>query len=215
MGGKQRPLGTPERIICLRSAPIRRAGRESRRHGVRVVLLRRPGTHRHADAFEQAFTRGAVLGLHRHALVDHGVEARERGGIGPAGELALVDAALAALDAAATDNGAPWTIYSSSSSSNNAGSFSVGVADETTAPDGTSNVSLSLSAFSFSGTETNERFLWVSYSSTSLTIKDGATTVVLNDDLWNTPGVGDAITAQMKANSAGYIANLPPLKPKK
>jgi hypothetical protein len=135
------------------------------------------------------------------------------GGLLTGPELSLVDAALAALDAAASDNGAPWTIYSSSSSNNNAGSFAVGLADESTAPDGTTNVSMSLSAFSFSGTENNERFLWISHSSTSLTIKDGATTVVLNDDLWNTPGIGSAITAQMKANSAGYIANLPPLKP--
>ena len=128
--------------------------------------------------------------------------------------LDLVDAAMVALDPAASDDGAPWTVFSSNSSSNNAGAFSVGLADETKSPDGTTSVSLSLSAFSFSGTDNNERFLWVSYSSTSLAIKDGPTTVVLNDDLWNAPGVGSAITAQMKPHSAGYIADLPPLKPK-
>ena len=128
-------------------------------------------------------------------------------------ELALVDAALKALDSAADDNGAPWTIYSSNSSTNNTGSFSVGLADEVTAPDGTKNVSMKVSAFSFTGTENNEKFLWMSYSATSLSIQDGATTVVLNDDLYNTPGVGDAIAKQMKTLSAGYIANLPPLKP--
>ena len=125
-------------------------------------------------------------------------------------KLALVDAALVALSDASF-GGAPWIIYSSSSSTNNAGAFSVGLADETKGPVGTATVSLS--AFSFSGTEHNERFLWVSYSTASLTIKDGPTTVVLNDDLWNAPGVGNAITAQMKPHSAGYIANLPPLKP--
>ena len=127
-------------------------------------------------------------------------------------KLAVVEAALVALHSAATDDDAPWTIYRSNSSSNNAGAFSVGLADETKGPNGTPNVSLSLSAFSFSGTENSERFLWRSYSSTSLTIKDGPTTVVLNDDLWNAPGVGSEITAQMRAHSAGYIAHLPPLK---
>ena len=128
-------------------------------------------------------------------------------------KLAVVEAALVALDSAERHDDAPWTIYSSSSSTNNAGAFSVALADETKDPDGTPNVSLSLSAFSYSGTENNERFLWRGCSSTSLTIKDGATTVVLNDDRWNAPGVGSAITAQMKPYSAGYIANLPPLKP--
>lgn len=135
------------------------------------------------------------------------------GGLLTAPELALVDAAVAALKASASDNGAPWTIYSSSSTTNNAGSFSIGLADETTAPDGTQNVSLSLSAFSFTGTESNQRFLWASYSSTSIAIQTGGTGLVLNDALWNSKGVGAAITAQMQAASAGYIANLPPLKP--
>ncbi|MGV1007725.1 MAG: hypothetical protein ACOYBY_03845 [Dermatophilaceae bacterium] len=128
-------------------------------------------------------------------------------------ELAIVDAALKALEAAASDKGAPWTIYSSNSSTNKAGSFAVGLADETTAPDGTTNVSLKLCAFSFSGTEDNQRFLWISYSATSVSIQDGSTTVVLNDDLYNDPKVGGMIAAQMKALAASYIANLPPLKP--
>ena len=80
----------------------------------------------------------------------------------------MVEAAVVALHSAATDDDTPWTIYRSNSSSNNAGAFSVGLADETKAPDGTPNVSLSLSAFSFSGTENNELFLWRSYSSNKL-----------------------------------------------
>lgn len=132
-------------------------------------------------------------------------------GILTAPELALVDAAVVALKATADDTGGPWTIYSSHSVSNKAGGFSVGLANQTTAPDGTANVSLSLGAFSFSGETTETNFLWMSYSTTSLSISDGSTAVTLNDALWNTKGIGDEIASQMGAHSAGYIAHLPKL----
>ena len=112
--------------------------------------------------------------------------------------LAFVDAALVALDSAASDDGAPWTVFSSNSSSNNAGAFSVGLADETKSPDGTTSVSLSLSAFSFSRNRQQRAVPVGGLDLDELAVKDGPTTVVLNDDSWNAPGVGSAITAQMK-----------------
>lgn len=135
------------------------------------------------------------------------------GGILAAPELALVDAAVEALKATQDDDGGPWTIYSSHSVSNKAGGFSIGVANQSNGPDGkTPNVSLDLGAFTFSGSTNSTDFLWMSYSSTSLSIENGKTGVVLNDDLWNAPGVGDAIADAMKSHSAGYIAHLPKLK---
>ena len=128
-------------------------------------------------------------------------------------ELALVDAAVAALKATADDDGGPWTIYSNHSVSNKAGGFGLGIANQTEGKDGkTANVSLKLGAFTFDGSTTETTFLWMSYSSTDIKIQDGNTTVVLNDDLWNHPGVGDAIATAMGDHSAGYIAHLPPLK---
>lgn len=129
-------------------------------------------------------------------------------------ELALVDAAVEALKTAASSGDPSWTIYSQSSVSNDAGGFSLGLANQTQGPDGSANVSFNWSAFSFDGTEDHTKFLWMTYDSTSFHMKHANTTLVLNDDLWNTDGVGNAISAAMKSLSKNYIANLPPLKPK-
>ncbi|WP_426565487.1 hypothetical protein ACPPVT_03445 [Angustibacter sp. McL0619] len=127
-------------------------------------------------------------------------------------ELLTAVATLNALKEDADDNGAPWAIWSSHSQSSGNGTFSVGAASQTKGPDGAPHVAMDISGFKMTGTETSDRFLWATYNTTSLNIDYGKTTMTFNDDLWSSPGVGDAISAAMKKHSAGYIAGLPPLK---
>lgn len=130
------------------------------------------------------------------------------GGLLTADALAVATSAVKALEDSADSGGAPWTIFSSHSQSTNQGTFSLGTANETNG-----QVALKISAFQMTGAEETDKFLWASYSSTSLSIQYADTTLTLNDNLWNSPGVGDTVTSQMQALSAGYIAGLPPLKP--
>ncbi len=118
--------------------------------------------------------------------------------------LGTVTAALKALEGSADSGGAPWTIYSSNSVSNNAGTFTVGLANETNG-----SVALQIGGFSFSGTETTTKFLWATYSSTSVHIKDGTSTFSLNDDVY--AQVRAQVLAKLGSHAQGYIANLPDL----
>jgi hypothetical protein len=119
-------------------------------------------------------------------------------------ELAVVKAAVTALKAAADSGGPTWEIYSSKSSSTNNGAFSIGLANETN-----NSVAVQLSAFHFEATEHNTQFLWASYSSTSIKLKDGRSTLVLNDSVYS--GVRAKVLAKMSGHASGYIDNLPPL----
>ncbi len=119
-------------------------------------------------------------------------------------ELAIVNAALQALKAASEDNGAPWEIYHSSSTSNQNGGFSIGLANETRG-----NVAVKVSAFHFAGAENSTRFLWTSYSATSVHIEDGQTTLVLNDSVYS--DVRNRVQRKMRKHARSYIANLPAL----
>jgi hypothetical protein len=119
-------------------------------------------------------------------------------------ELAIVSAALKALQASSNENGAPWEIYHSSSSSDQNGGFSIGLANETNG-----SVAVKVSAFHFAGTESSTKFLWTSYSATSVHIKDGQTTLVLNDSVYS--GVRGTVQEKMSSHARGYIANLPAL----
>ncbi|MEU4570907.1 hypothetical protein ACBI99_34790 [Nonomuraea sp. ATR24] len=119
-------------------------------------------------------------------------------------ELEIVKAALDALKSSANADGAPWQLYHSQSTSENNGSFSIGLATETN-----NNVAVKLSAFHFTGDETATKFLWMSYSSTSVHIQQGQTTLVLNDTLYAT--VRQAVTDKMSSHASSYIANLPSL----
>lgn len=118
--------------------------------------------------------------------------------------IGTVTAALKALSGSADDGGAPWAIYSSNSVSNNAGTFTVGLANETNG-----SVALQLGGFSFSGTETTTKFLWMTYSATSVDIQQGTTTFSLNDDVY--AQVRQAVLAKLGAHAVGYVANLPDL----
>jgi hypothetical protein len=119
-------------------------------------------------------------------------------------DLGIVEAALEALKGSASDNGAPWAIYSSNSTSNSARSFSVGLANETNG-----SVAFQVGAFSFTGTETTTKFLWMTYSASSVDIQNGSTTFSLNDDIY--AGVRATVKAKLASHAAGYIANLPDL----
>ena len=130
------------------------------------------------------------------------------GGLLTGDALTTAVAAIKALEADANDSGEPWAIWSSHSQSSKQGTFSVGTANETNG-----QVALQLSAFQLAGVETNEKFLWASYASTSLSIQYAQATLAFNDSLWASPGVGSAVIQQMQACSAGYIAGLPPLTP--
>ncbi|AEE44166.1 hypothetical protein [Cellulomonas fimi] len=119
-------------------------------------------------------------------------------------ELGIVEAAVKALQGSADSGGAPWSIYSSSSTSNNAGTFAVGLANETNG-----SVALQVGAFTFSGTETSTKFLWMSYSATSVHIKNGSTQLSLNDAVY--AGVRASVQQKIASHAASYIANLPDL----
>jgi hypothetical protein len=119
-------------------------------------------------------------------------------------ELEIVKAALTALKASADSSGAPWQIYHSQSTSDSNGSFSIGLANETN-----NNVAVKLAAFHFAGDESATRFLWMSYSATSVEIKEGQTALVLNDAIYST--VRDSVTRKMSDHARGYLANLPDL----
>lgn len=123
--------------------------------------------------------------------------------IAPA-ELGIVEAAVNALKGSADDSGAPWAIYSSSSTSNNAGTFSVGLANETNG-----SVALQLGAFAFTGTADTTKFLWMTYSSTSVSIQDGSTSLSLNDAIYSK--VRKEVQKKLGAHAKNYIANLPDL----
>ena len=118
--------------------------------------------------------------------------------------IGTVTAALKALEGSADSGGAPWAIYSSNSVSNNAGTFTVGLANETNG-----SVAFQLGGFSFSGTETTTKFLWMTYSTTSISIKDGTTTFSLNDDVYSQ--VRAAVLAKLGSHAQGFVANLPDL----
>jgi hypothetical protein len=119
-------------------------------------------------------------------------------------ELAVVKSALAALKAAADSGGPTWKIYSSKSSSTNNGAFSIGLANETN-----NNVAVQLSAFHFQASEHSTQFLWSSYSATSIKLKDGRSSLVLNDSVYS--GVRATVLGKMSGHAQGYIDNLPPL----
>ena len=119
-------------------------------------------------------------------------------------ELAVVESALAALKAAADSGGPTWKIYSSKSSSTNNGAFSIGLANETN-----NSVAVQLSAFHFQASEHSTQFLWSSYSATHIKLKDGRSTLVLNDSVYS--GVRATVLARMSGHAQGYIDNLPPL----
>ncbi|MFF0865316.1 hypothetical protein ACFYUV_26450 [Nonomuraea sp. NPDC003560] len=119
-------------------------------------------------------------------------------------ELEIVKAAVTALKSSADSNGAPWQIYNSQSTSDTTGSFSIGLATETN-----NNVAVKLSAFHFAGTETATKFLWMSYSATSVDIKQGQTTMVLNDSVYS--AVRATVAQKMSSHASNYIDNLPSL----
>ncbi|SDG47399.1 hypothetical protein SAMN05421505_104276 [Sinosporangium album] len=119
-------------------------------------------------------------------------------------ELEIVKAALTALKSSADANGAPWQLYHSQSTSDTNGSFSIGLANETN-----NNVAVKLSAFHFTGNETATKFLWMSYSSTSVDIQQGQTTLVLNDSVYS--GVRNTVLKKMSSHASSYIDNLPEL----
>ncbi|WP_049560089.1 hypothetical protein [Nonomuraea sp. SBT364] len=119
-------------------------------------------------------------------------------------ELEIVKAALDALKSSANADAAPWQLYHSQSTSENNGSFSIGLATETN-----NNVAVKLSAFHFAGSETATKFLWMSYSSSSVHIQQGQTALVLNDALYGT--VRETVTQKMSSHASSYIANLPSL----
>ncbi|WP_283138838.1 hypothetical protein [Rhizohabitans arisaemae] len=119
-------------------------------------------------------------------------------------ELELVKAALTSLKASADANGAPWQLYNSQSTSDNNGSFSIGLANETN-----NNVAVKLSAFHFAGSQTATKFLWMSYSASSVNIQDGQTTLVLNDSVYK--GVRNSVLQKMSSHASSYIDNLPSL----
>lgn len=119
-------------------------------------------------------------------------------------ELEIVKAAVNALKSSADAGGAPWQIYSSHSTHDNNGSFSVGLANETNG-----NVAVKLSAFHFTGTATSTKFLWMSYSSTSVQIQEGQTELVLNDSVYGR--IRETVANKMGAHAQSYVANLPAL----
>ncbi|GII93412.1 hypothetical protein [Sinosporangium siamense] len=119
-------------------------------------------------------------------------------------ELEIVKSALTALKASADANGAPWQLYNSQSTSDNNGSFSIGLANETN-----NNVAVKVSAFHFVGNETATKFLWMSYSSTSVDIQQGQSTLVLNDSVYS--GVRNTVLQKMSSHASSYIDNLPSL----
>jgi hypothetical protein len=118
--------------------------------------------------------------------------------------LGIVEAAVNALKSSADSGGAPWQIYNQHSTSDNAGTFSVGLANETNG-----SVALQVSAFSFAGTATTTKFLWMTYSSTSVKIQDGSTTLSLNDVIYALSR--DDVQKKLGAHAVNYIANLPDL----
>ncbi|KGM10605.1 hypothetical protein [Cellulomonas bogoriensis] len=119
-------------------------------------------------------------------------------------ELGIVEAALKALKSSANSGGAPWTIYDHHSTSNKAGTFTVGLANETN-----DSVAFQLSAFRFVGTETSTRFLWAQYSATSVSIEDGATALSFNESVYKR--VRSSVLEKLGTHAEGYIANLPDL----
>ncbi|GEK23135.1 hypothetical protein [Cellulomonas xylanilytica] len=118
--------------------------------------------------------------------------------------LGIVEAAVKALKSSADSGGAPWKIYDQHSTTNGAGAFSVGLANETNG-----SVALQVSAFSFAGTATTTKFLWMTYSATSVEIKDGSTTLSLNDVIY--AKIRADVQDRLGTHAIGYIANLPSL----
>lgn len=120
---------------------------------------------------------------------------------------AVVAAGMAALEAAAKNEGAGWAIFRDNAARDGAGSFAIGLAEMTSDRDGARSVSMTMSVLSFSGADALE--LSRDYASTRLSIRHGPTKVVVNDTMWNRPGIGSKITEKVRPVERGYIASLP------
>ncbi|MBK8623025.1 MAG: hypothetical protein IPN79_15045 [Saprospiraceae bacterium] len=121
--------------------------------------------------------------------------------IATGGQLAVVSATLKALSEAAGDDKA-LTLLDTNGSSGPAGNFQISAATI----DNDLNVSMTLGAFYFKSTEHRTRFLFWSWSSTSVNMYYSAQAVTLNDQIYAM--VRQAVIDKLGNNAQKYVADI-------
>ncbi|WP_410673571.1 hypothetical protein [Amycolatopsis sp. cmx-4-68] len=121
----------------------------------------------------------------------------------PAGELAIVSAALKALSSLKSDD--PWyRVWDVSTHDTSRGNFQIG---HGTDADGAENtLVLRLSGYSLRTSETTARFLWNNYHTSSTELQFAGQTATLDEDVYSK--VRATIVSKLGTRATTYVANL-------
>lgn len=128
--------------------------------------------------------------------------------VGVGAELAVVEAALQALQNLPSTSGI-MQIWNTQSHTENSGNFMMNVANETNGV-----MSLGISAFYFTTTETVHEVFFTTYSSDAMSLFESSQNMTLDNDIYSS--VRAQIVAKLQPYAQAYVAKitLPPLPPR-